>query len=85
MKVNTEAHWRDTARSIKFFFLDGKAVFPLVLVLMYWRLWTVIVAVLSTIFFTILNRYGFTPIVFFRWLRSVIAGKRKISIPWWMQ
>ncbi|MCH9744108.1 MAG: IcmT/TraK family protein [Gammaproteobacteria bacterium] len=85
MKVNSEAHWRDSARSIRFFIWDGKAAFPMVLFLMYMRIWTLVVAVGTMMFFTILNRYGFSPIVFLRWLRSILAGRRKMAIPWWMQ
>lgn len=83
MRVNADAHWRDSARSIRFFLWDGKAAFPMLLFLMHMRIWTLAVAVGAMMFFTILNRYGFTPIVFFRWLRNLAAGKRKISRPWW--
>jgi len=85
MKTNTEAHWRDSARPVKFFIWDGKAAFPMLLFLMHIKLWTFIVAVCAMMFFTILNRYGFTPFVFLRWLRSSIAGRRKLAIPWWME
>lgn len=83
MKVKADAHWRDSARSIRFFIWDGKAVFPMVVFLMYMRIWTLIVALVTMMFFTILNRYGFSPIVFLRWLRNFVAGSRKISRPWW--
>ena len=83
MRVNADAHWRDSARSIRFFIWDGKAAFPMLLFLMHTRVWTLVIAVAAMMFFTILNRYGFTPIVFFRWLRNLAAGKRKISRPWW--
>jgi intracellular multiplication protein IcmT len=79
------AHWRDSARSIRFFIWDGKAVFPLVLVLMYPRLWTLITALVTTMFFSLLIRYGLKVDVFFRWLRSAAAGPRKYSSPWWLE
>lgn len=83
MRKMAQAHWRDSARPLKFFFLDGQAVFPVLICLVYLRPWTAILAVVSMVFFTILNRYGFSPIVFLRWLRSAIAGRRKTAIPWW--
>lgn len=83
MRVNAQAHWRDSARSIRFFIWDGQAAFPMLLFLLHMRIWTLLVAVGAMMFFTILNRYGFTPIVFFRWLRNLASGKRKISRPWW--
>lgn len=85
MKVNTEAHWRDSARPMKFFIWDGRAAFPMLLVLLHPEWWTLITAVVAMMFFTLLNRYGFTPMVFLRWLRSTIAGARKMAIPWWME
>lgn len=86
MKVRNEAHWRDSARPIRFFIWDGKLVFPFVLPLMYPRsMWTWIIAAVAIVFFSILNRYGFSPIVFLRWLRSTIAGSRKLVDPPWDQ
>ena len=85
MRVKAEAHWRDSARSVRFFIWDGQAVFPMVLFLMHIRIWTFVVAIVTMMFFTILNRYGFSPIVFLRWLRSFIAGRRKMAVPWWME
>lgn len=77
------AHWRDSARSVRLFFLDFRACFPLLILLFHIRLWTFILAVVATVFFTALERYGFTLMVFLRWLRAFIAGNRKIAQPWW--
>lgn len=85
MKASAEAHWRDSARSVRFFIWDGQAAFPMLIFLMHIRIWTFVVAVVTMMFFTILNRYGFSPIVFLRWLRNVIAGQRKMAIAWWME
>ena len=86
MQQPTEhAHWRDSARNVKFFIWDGKAAFPFVLLLVHMRWWTFFLAFGAMIFFTILNRFGFSVVVFGRFLRSFFAGKRKIAIPWWME
>ena len=77
------AHWRDSARNVRLFFLDFRACFPLLILLFHIRWWTFILAVVATIFFTILERYGFTLTVFLRWLRAFVAGPRKIAQPWW--
>lgn len=84
LKSVAQAHWRDSARPIKFFIWDGKAVFPMLLFLMHIQVWTFIIAFVAMMFFTILNRYGFSPIVFLRWFRNLCSGKRKLAIPWWM-
>lgn len=78
-----EGHWRDTARSAKFFIIDAKAAFPFLLFLMHIRMWTFVLACVATLFFTMLARWGFTVAVFGRWLRSSIAGSRKIAMPKW--
>lgn len=82
-RYSGEAHWRDSARPARFFFIDYRSVFPLLLFLLHIRLWTFIVASIAVAFFTLLERYGFTVTIFFRWLRSTLAGKRKLSRPWW--
>jgi len=82
--INANAHWRDSARPVKFFIWDGRAAFPVVILLVHISWWTFFLTIGLIIFFSILNRFGFTPIVFFRWLRNLIAGPRKIAVPWWM-
>lgn len=79
------AHWRDSARIARFFVIDSTAAFPLLLFLLHIRLWSFIVAMVTTIFFTLLGRYGFTVPVFLRWLRTVLAGPRKFAVPWWKE
>lgn len=80
---NIQAHWRDTARQARFFFVDAQAAFPFLLFLMHITWWTFFVALFATLFFTLLTRYGFTVPVFLRWVRSSLAGSRKLSNPWW--
>jgi intracellular multiplication protein IcmT len=77
------AHWRDSARNVRFWIVDYRATFPLLILLFHIRLWTFIFAVVATVFFSLIERYGFTPIVFLRWMRAYVAGPRKIAQPWW--
>ena len=78
-------HWRDSARPARLFVIDYRASFPLLLLLLHMRLWTFILALFGVIFFATLERFGFTIPVFLRWSRAVLAGKRKLSKPWWNQ
>ena len=82
-QLDSGAHWRDSARGVRFFMLDGKTAFPMLLFLLHITMWTFVVAVCATIFFTILRHYGFTVNVFARRLRCLISGPRKSAIPWW--
>lgn len=77
------AHWRDSARNVRLWVVDFRACFPLLLFLFHIRLWTFVTALVITVFFGALERYGFTVAVFGRWLRSFIAGPRKVAQPWW--
>ena len=84
-RIPTQAHWRDSARQPRFFLIDARAAFPLLLFLLHIKLWSFILAVATMAFFGLLERYGFSLIVFLRWLRSLLAGSRKVSIPWWKE
>lgn len=77
------AHWRDSARVTRFFMIDSGASFPLLFFLIHITWWTFICAVLATVFFSVIAKFGFTVPVFFRWLRLMIAGPRKIAVPPW--
>lgn len=84
-RVETEPHWRDSARNPRFFIIDARAAFPLLLFLLHIRLWSFILAVVTMVFFGALERYGFSLTVFGRWLRTKLAGPRKVAIPWWKE
>ena len=79
------AHWRDSARQVRLWFIDFRGAFPLLIFILHIRLWTFFFAILAMLFFTALERYGFTLNVFLRWMRAYIAGPRKIAKPWWTQ
>lgn len=77
------AHWRDSARSARFFIVDARAAFPIFLFLMHIKVWTGVLVLVSATFFGIIEHYGFTVPVFLRWLRSFLAGHHKTASPWW--
>ncbi len=77
------SHWRDSARSARFFMVDARAAFPIFIFLMHIRIWTGVLVIVSALFFGIIEHYGFTVPVFLRWLRSLMAGKNRSPHPWW--
>lgn len=83
--ASPDAHWRDSARSVRFFFFDYRAAFPLIFFVLHIRAWTFWLALAFILFFAMLERYGFTVVIFLRLVRGFIAGKRKISHPWWQK
>lgn len=78
-------HWRDSARQTRFFFVDAYAAFPILIMLLHIKLWTFLLTIIFMCFFGVLERFKFTVPVFFRWLRSTIAGPIKIAKPWWRE
>ena len=78
------ASWRDSARSSRLGPLDSSATFPILLLMFNIEWWTFGIVVFMIIFLSVLSRYGFTIPVFFRFVRSKLAGKRKVATPWWM-
>ena len=85
MAIRDDAHWRDSARTAKFFIVDSRAAFPLIFFLLHIRWWTLSVAIVAMLFFALLERYGFTVVVFFRWLRGALAGPNKSAVAWWKE
>jgi intracellular multiplication protein IcmT len=83
MAVTDATHWRDSARTARFFIVDARAAFPLLFFLLHIRLWTFLVAIFTMVFFGMLERYGFTVPVFWRWLRVALGGKRRFAQAWW--
>ncbi len=83
IRSNPNAHWRDSARPVRFFFVDYRALFPLLILIFMPRVWTAALAVSAIVFFMILERYGFTVRVFLRLALGFIGGPRKIARPWW--
>lgn len=77
------SHWRDTGRVPKFFIIDARSTFPLLIFLVHIRMWTFIVAVITTAIFGAIEHFGFTTQKFVRILRTYAAGRIKLSKPWW--
>ena len=84
IQPSPNAHWRDSARPARFFIVDAKAAFPIFLLLIHIAVWTFVIAVLAMLFFTTINRFGYSVEVFLRILRGFFGGNRKSAIPWWM-
>jgi intracellular multiplication protein IcmT len=55
-----DPHWRDSARTPKFFKVDGRIFFILLIVIFHFTFWTLFLLVITFIFFMILNSYKIT-------------------------
>jgi intracellular multiplication protein IcmT len=85
LNFSSTASWRDSARPIRFFMLDGKSVFPVVILLMHIRLWTFVLSLVTVVFFSVLIRFGITPRIFLRMVRNRMAGPRRYANPRWLR
>lgn len=81
---NPNASWRDSARPSKLWIFDSSATFPLVILIFHISWNTFFITLGFIVFLSILSYYGFTIPVFLRYLRSKIAGNRKVAVPWWL-
>lgn len=83
MAILESTHWRDAARTPRFYIMDALAALPLIVFLLHIRLWTFLTALGFVAFFIILERFKFSVPVFFRWLRATLAGSLRLAKPWW--
>lgn len=67
--------WRDSGRITRFFFIDGRALFPLLFVLYRPSHFKFMVSIPIIIFLSIIEYYGLTLPVTIRFLKRSFAGK----------
>lgn len=72
--------WRNTALTPKFFMLDARTLFPMLIFFFHMRSWTFYVAIIGVGLFSMLTRKGYSPIILFRLIRMAIAGKHKTVV-----
>ncbi len=76
-KQDTYSHWRDSARTPKFFVADARGVFALLLLLFYPRWYTLIIAVVVFSGLAVLNYLHIPLMVAARLARGYLSGPRK--------
>ena len=74
-KVNW--HWRNTMRPVRFFNLDARAALPFCILLVYFRLSSLILTILITMVFWFLERLGLTFPASLRAFRSWLMGNNR--------
>jgi len=75
------AHWRDTYRPARFFFLDVRAGVVVLLTLLWIRPWTIMLALASVALAFYFERLGLNPPGAWRAFRSYLAGKDRPALP----
>lgn len=74
------AHWRDTFKPARFFFLDARAGIPIVVTLLHVRVWTVVLTVVIVSIFVFLERRGLSVPSAFRAFRAWIIGDARPAL-----
>lgn len=77
--------FRFLSYGVRFFVLPAQALAPIMLMLLHIRAWTFWLALVSCLFFAILNRFGYTPRYAWWAVRSAICGpllKRVRMLGW---
>ena len=72
-----DIHWRNTQRPVRFFALDARSSFVVLLVLLHIRLWTFGLAVVVMLVFWFLERRGLSFNAALRALRRWLLGTRR--------
>lgn len=75
--------WRNTAKNARFLIFDARAGLFFLAMFFYWSLTTFYLCLAAFVVFGLMERFGFTPNVAFRWVRSRLAGPVRQSTPWW--
>ncbi|MBM93926.1 MAG: phosphoesterase [Legionellales bacterium] len=83
-KFQGVASWRDSARRPRLWIFDAYATFPLLLLLFHMSWFTFGIAITVMVFLKGIDYYGFNLVVFARWIKTTLAGPRKIATPWWL-
>jgi hypothetical protein len=73
-------YWRESGRTVKFFFVDGRAMFFLLIMLYHFSLFTFGLGILSLVFLAILENYGYNIPNGLRKLRIIIFGKSRPAV-----
>jgi intracellular multiplication protein IcmT len=78
-------HGRGAAQWPHILTIDIRAFVPLLATLLIHAMWMVYLSVASVLFFLVLQRFGFTLPVFFRWIRHRMSGsvRRARSLWYW--
>ena len=74
-------HWRNSMRPVRFFSLDARAAIPFFITLFHFRIWTLAITIILTVFFVLLERRGLTFDASLRSMRSWLLGQKR---PGWI-
>lgn len=78
--TNVYAHWRDSALTPRFFTVDARAAFFIIIFMMRPNRYTFGAVLIVLLILSILNYYKFTLMASIRLLRGFLTGPKKVII-----
>lgn len=81
IKEKLNWHWRNSMRPVRFFMLDARASICFLVLLVYARTSTIIITIIVTIIFRLLEKKGLTFPAALRAFRQWIVGKNRPGWP----
>ena len=75
-------HWRNSMKPTRFFKVDARAAAAWIIVLVHFRKWTVLLAIILNVLFVLLERRGLTFSSSLRAFRSWLIGEHRPGIVW---
>lgn len=77
---DTGAHWRDSGKKPRLFWIDARAFIPIFFTLLHFRIWTLVLSICIVLFFSLLERFQIPLTVFLRLSREFFTGRKKQRI-----
>ena len=75
--------WRNTMRPVRLYAIDARALIPIMLFLLHWRLSTLYFAAAGIALFVVLEWFGLTFPAAVRTIRRCIVGRVRPAVPAW--
>lgn len=75
--------WRNTMMPVRLYLVDARALIPVMIFLVHWRLYTLYLAGAGIALFTVLEWFGLTFPVARRTIRRYLVGSVRAALPSW--
>ena len=81
----TGINWRDTARPVRFFFLDARVLCGMLVWAFHMCMETFVLAICSIVIFAIIEFFGLTPGAALRTIKTWILGSERLTENYYFQ
>lgn len=75
--------WRSTMMPVRLYLVDARALIPVMIFMLHWRLSTLYLAAAGIALFTVLEWFGLTFPAARRTIRRMLVGRVRPAVPAW--